>query len=180
MGSFNTFGRTEKSYGTGKNIWHHVENKFPVGGKVSNLASFPLNTVIPAGSMAIFDSVAGETKVLKGLEDFSTAKTYKVNDKVMHDGVAYKCSTAVSSAGAWTGDTNWTALAAGDTDYDDMAKVNGLLEDDIMVDEAAKSTNGAATARVVYKGLIYSSRLERQVPKMVWDNLTEIKQFKEA
>ena len=98
----------------------------------------------------------------------------------MYNGVAYKCSTAVSSAGSWTGDTNWTALAAGDSDYDDMAKVNGLLEDDIMVDEASKSTNVAATARVVYKGLIYSSRLERQVTKMVWDNLTEIKKFKDA
>ena len=180
MGSFNTFGRTEKSYGTGKNIWHLVENKYPVGGKVSNLSDFPVGTVIPPGSMAIFDSVKGETKVLKGIADFSTTKTYKLNEKVIHDGVAYKCTTAVSSAGTWTGDTNWTALESGDADYDDFVNVNGLLENDIYVDEAAKSTNGCATATVVYKGLIYSSRLEHSIPDIVWNNLTEIKQFKEA
>lgn len=181
MGSFNTFGKTGKSYGSGKKIWHLIENKFPVGGSVSNLADFPQGNVIPAGSMVILDTVTATAKIVNGIAGFfSTAKTYAVGDMVVYQGVGYKCTTAVTKAGAWTGDTNWTALAAGDAVYDDLSKVNGLLENDIYVDEAAKSETGYATATVVYKGLIYSSRLEFAIPDLVWGNLAEIKQFKEA
>ena len=43
---------------------------------------------------------------------FDPANTYAVGDMVVYatDGKCYKCHTAVSSAGAWTGDTNWTKL----------------------------------------------------------------------
>lgn len=49
-------------------------------------------------------------------EKFSTTATYAVGDMVLYetDGYCYKCHTAVSSAGAWTGATNWTKLEAYD------------------------------------------------------------------
>ena len=43
---------------------------------------------------------------------FSTSATYAVGDMVLYetDGKCYKCHTAVATAGAWTGNTNWTEL----------------------------------------------------------------------
>lgn len=41
-------------------------------------------------------------------DDFSTASTYALGDYVMYEGKLYECTTAVTTAGAWTGNTNWT------------------------------------------------------------------------
>lgn len=38
---------------------------------------------------------------------FSTSSTYAVGDVVMYDGLRYRCTTAVSTAGAWN-PSNWT------------------------------------------------------------------------
>lgn len=38
---------------------------------------------------------------------FSDSSTYAVGDRVVYGGKVYKCSTAVETAGAWTGATNW-------------------------------------------------------------------------
>ena len=38
---------------------------------------------------------------------FSDSSTYAVGDRVTYGGKVYKCSTAVETAGAWTGATNW-------------------------------------------------------------------------
>ena len=40
---------------------------------------------------------------------FSAASTYAVGDLVRYGDSAYRCHTAVSVAGAWTGNTNWAA-----------------------------------------------------------------------
>lgn len=42
--------------------------------------------------------------------EFSESSTYAVGDLVSHGGKVYRCSAAVSSAGSWTGTTNWTEL----------------------------------------------------------------------
>lgn len=49
---------------------------------------------------------------LKDRGVFSPTATYAVGDMVVYetDGKCYKCHTAVTVAGAWTGDTNWTVL----------------------------------------------------------------------
>lgn len=39
---------------------------------------------------------------------FSTESTYAVDAVVTHNGKVYTCTTAVDTAGAWTGSTNWT------------------------------------------------------------------------
>ena len=39
---------------------------------------------------------------------FSTTSTYAVGAYVVYDYKLWKCSSAVTTAGAWTGSTNWT------------------------------------------------------------------------
>lgn len=41
-------------------------------------------------------------------DEFSTSATYSVGDYVIYNNNLYKCTTAVTVAGAWTGSTNWT------------------------------------------------------------------------
>ena len=65
-----------------------------------------------------------DLNLTENLEDaFDTTKTYAKDDMVIYQGALYKCTTAVSSAGAWTGSTNWTQiklkdLSGGGTYYD--------------------------------------------------------------
>ena len=41
-------------------------------------------------------------------EDFLDSATYDVGDLVMYNSLLYKCHTAVTTPGAWTGATNWS------------------------------------------------------------------------
>lgn len=63
----NVFGRTDKSYGSGKNIWHEVKGAYPCGGSISNISDFK-GKVIPAGSMCQFDQVDNTIKIVKSTE----------------------------------------------------------------------------------------------------------------
>lgn len=74
MGSFNTFGRTEKTYGSGKNIWHEIKGSFPCGGNV-DLTSFSEGSVIPSGSMCVFDQVKNTIKIAKASDIKTTVNT---------------------------------------------------------------------------------------------------------
>ena len=133
MGSFNTFGSTSKTYGSGKNIWHEIKGAYPVGGTISNLSDFAVGSVIPAGSMCKYDAVNATIKILTNTEATATP-----------------------------------------------ADVNGLLRDDIYVDEAVKGTNGAATGSVVYSGEIYVDRCAQAIPATVLAVLPMIVAIKEA
>ena len=61
-----------------------------------------------------------------------------------------------------------------------LANVNGLLENDIFVDEAAKGTYGAVTATPVYAGEIYIDRVAQAIPDSVLANLPQIVAIHEA
>ena len=178
FGLGNNFGKTTKEYGGSKVIWHYIGQGFPVGGSLSNLSDFASGDIIPAGSMAILDTVNNTAKIVQ-VAAFDATKTYALNDEVIHGGIAYKCSTAITVAAAWNA-TEWTALAAGDSTYDDLVLVNGLTQHDIVIDDSAKSATGYATVRVIFDGTIYSSRLIYDVPDIVWQNLGKITQYKEA
>ena len=80
--------------------------------------------------------------------DYSTSATYEVGEIVLHDGVAYKCTTAVTTAGEWTGSTNWTAA----TDADLANRLNGLKSDGTATDAFATNILGkqVANAKVRY------------------------------
>lgn len=67
---------------------------------------------------------------------FSQLSTYAVGDIVLYDNDLYKCHTAVTVAGAWTGSTNWTSWTlaeggggGGTSDYSDLTNkpsINGV------------------------------------------------------
>lgn len=178
FGLGNNFGKTSREFGGSKVIWQYIAQGYPIGGTVSNLADFSIGDIIPSGTMAIYDSVGSTVKVIK-IASFDATKTYALGNEVIYQGVAYKCSTAITTAAAWNA-TKWTALTTGDSTYDDLVKVNGLLQHDIVIDDSAKSTTGAATGRVIFDGIIYSSRLIYEVPDVVWAKLVRITQQKEA
>lgn len=46
-------------------------------------------------------------------DDFSTSSTYDVDDCVLYEGNLYKCTTAITTAGAWDS-TKWTTVKAVD------------------------------------------------------------------
>lgn len=46
-------------------------------------------------------------------QEFSSESTYAVGEFVTYQGVLYKCTTAVTTAGSWTGATNWSATDVG-------------------------------------------------------------------
>nr|DAV38595.1 MAG TPA: Protein of unknown function (DUF1697) [Caudoviricetes sp.] len=106
MGSFNTFGKTEKSYGSGKSIWHEIKGAFPVGGKITNLSDFAEGSVIPSGSMCVFDQAKAEIKIAKatdiktatntgGTVDPKTVKGLLQNDIYKEAGVDYATGNVV-------------------------------------------------------------------------------------
>ena len=132
MGSFNTFGKTSKAYGSGKNIWHEIKGAYPVGGTIANLADYKAGDVIPAGSMCALDQAAHTITIVKA------------------------------------------------SDADSLANVNGLLQNDIYVDEAVKGEYGNATGNVVFAGEVYIDRLEGEVPAEVLAKLPMIVAIKEA
>lgn len=136
MGSFNSFGSTSKTYGSGKNVWHEISGAYPVGGTITNLSDFASGSVIPSGSMCVYDPVAATIKI---------------------------ATAAAITAGTVT-----------------AASVNGLLKEDIYVDDAVKGTNGAATGCVVYAGELYVNRCSETIPSAVLAVLPQIVTIKEA
>lgn len=45
--------------------------------------------------------------------EFSPTSTYTVGTYVVYDGAFWRCTTAVTTAGSWTGNSNWTQVTAG-------------------------------------------------------------------
>lgn len=106
MSSFNTFGSTHKEYGSGKNIWYEVKDKYPGGGSVKNLSSFQVGTVIPAGSMVQFDHAKHEATIVKAKDVKTTSNTSGTvepktinglleNDIWVEEGITYATATVV-------------------------------------------------------------------------------------
>ena len=81
--------------------------------------------------------VGGQTLLYEDKQlanEFSTSKTYAVGDYVLYDGdgLLYKCHTAITTAGAWTGDTNWTHVVMGD-ETDDLKSAVSNIDNAIYV-----------------------------------------------
>lgn len=88
------------------------------------------------GNAAIDPSVlAAKLDATSAAPAFNQTKTYSVGEYVTYEGVLYECSTAVTTAGAWTGSTNWTAR--------DMTTPDATL--DIMADGRLRLVSSAGT-----------------------------------
>ena len=77
--------------------------------------------------------------------EFSTSSTYAVGQYVTYRGILYKCITAVTNAGSWTGATNWSATDVG-TELQDTygpSKPNFSVNNPVM--DGTASTGTATT-----------------------------------
>lgn len=77
--------------------------------------------------------------------EFSTSSTYTVGQYVTYRGILYKCITAVTNAGSWTGATNWSATDVG-TELQDTygpSKPNFSVNSPVM--DGTASTGTATT-----------------------------------
>jgi hypothetical protein len=85
-------------------------------GGVLYSVSAPIRESVAAVGIWELPTVLGMNKAAAGnlADAFSTSSTYAVGDYVTYEGQLYKCTTAIATAGAWTGDTNWTAVAVTD------------------------------------------------------------------
>lgn len=65
----------------------------------------------------------GKLEATSAAPAFDSTKTYPVGWHVTYGGVLYECTTAVTTAGAWTGSTNWKAtdMTSPDATLDLMA-----------------------------------------------------------
>ena len=102
MGSFNTYGKTSKEFGSGKNIWLQVKGIHRCGGNI-DLTGYKTGDVIPAGSMCTLDVMGGSIKIVKASEiGTAEGKTSPIlikgllyNDIYVEDGTTYATGAVV-------------------------------------------------------------------------------------
>lgn len=75
--------------------------------------------------------------------DFSTSSTYQVGDYVMYQGKLYKCTTTITTSGAWDS-TKWSLAILSD----DVANLNNTI-DDILLPLKAEVDGGIGEEVVV-------------------------------
>jgi hypothetical protein len=69
------------------------------------------NSTLVATTEFVQGAVGERAKSASLAPAFSSSSTYAVGDYVTHEGLLYKCTTAVSTAGAWNA-ANWSAVSA--------------------------------------------------------------------
>ena len=93
----------------------------------------------------LIQELAGTLALLQNLApDFSTSATYALNALCVYQGVLYRCTTAVTTAGAWTGSTNWTVATLEDV----LAALRTALDGKLSV-----GSDGAVTTNVRLTGM---------------------------
>jgi hypothetical protein len=99
-----TFGVVVKNRNTGDYTTYNHGGVAMIGSE-RGAARFPRgNLTGNRATLALQESLA---------TTFSASSTYAVGDYVTHEGLLYKCTTAVSTAGAWNA-ANWSAVAVTD------------------------------------------------------------------
>lgn len=81
------YGRKEKTFGSGKNIWVDVPKVYPVGGKI-NTSGMTLGDVIPAGSICALNTAAGTIRVYPAIytEPVAEVDTLTITHAATADG----------------------------------------------------------------------------------------------
>jgi hypothetical protein len=100
---------------------------------------------------------------------FSDALTYDIGDTVVYNENLYQCSTAITTAGAWTGDTNWVRFDddkvnkysdAGDFVYSHSGTTQGeiaLNETEVNASDTSIPTDAAVWAALQKKADVTTS-----------------------
>ena len=127
-------------------------------------------TTLPAGSQATYSYDEDLNKATFGIPEgqagagaagvvasaYSAAKTYKVGDYVLYNSNLYRCTTAITTAEAWTA-AHWTQVVLADdvtdlkSDFDNIREIiasknlvdNSELVQGFILDTGVVSTSGA-------------------------------------
>lgn len=79
-----------------------------------NNATQALSDASAASTAASTAGTKADGAIASIADAFSSASTYVVGELVMYNSLLYKCTTAVTTPGAWTGVTNWSRCTAED------------------------------------------------------------------
>ena len=79
-----------------------------------NNATQALSDASSAGTAASTAGNKADGAIASIADNFSTSSTYTVGELVMYNSLLYKCTTAVTTPGSWTGVTNWARVTAED------------------------------------------------------------------
>lgn len=88
-----------------------------IDDKATNAASdiAEIQEELPTTTATANAAKAGVDNLAASVADaFSTTSTYNVGDMVMYTNLLYKCHTAITTAGAWTGSINWERVTVGE------------------------------------------------------------------
>ena len=117
-------------------------NTLVMSSSDSTLVSEAINAAQSDATTALSD-VSAKATATAVAPAFSTSSTYAVGAYVTHEGLLYKCTTAVSTPGAWNA-ANWSAVAVtdemgggGEVNVIDTVKVNGVA----LTPDANKAVN---------------------------------------
>lgn len=107
--------------GTGAHDLAEAKENLGIGDIEDKLGTWPLGTDAQDVAGAINEMI-GEISLqvadIQQLKDnfageFSPTSTYAVGAYVVYGGAFWRCTTAVTTAGSWTGNSNWTQVTAG-------------------------------------------------------------------
>ena len=99
---------------------------------------------VASGYSTFADWIASKFDTAKAVPAFAETSTYKVGEIVLYGGTAYKCTTAVTTAGEWTGYTNWTAASEADL----ASRLKNLKSNGFATDAFAADLLGKSVANV--------------------------------
>lgn len=97
---------------------------------------------VASGFSTFAEWIASKFDTSKAVQEFAATSTYEVGEIVLHDGSAYKCTTAIATAEAWTA-SHWTAA----TDSEIAARLKGFKADGSVTDKFATDLLGKQVAK---------------------------------
>ena len=88
-----------------------------IDDKATNAASDieDIEGQLPTTTATANAAKAGVDNLSASVSDgFSTTNTYSIGDLVIYGNLLYRCHTAITTAGAWTGSLNWERISIAD------------------------------------------------------------------
>ena len=90
-------------------------------------------------------------------DQFDTTSTYNVGDIVIYNNLLYKCTTAVTTPGAWTGSTNWSRITI-----------------ESIIDDAVATLNTKINALTLQVGDSYSAIVDKIVTGRMYNDGSQV------
>lgn len=107
--------------GTGARTVEGAKQMLGIDDITDKLGTWPLGTDAQDVAGAINEMIGEIDLQVADIEqlknnfagEFSPTSTYTVGTYAVYDGAFWRCTTAVTTAGSWTGNSNWTQVTAG-------------------------------------------------------------------